>query len=1169
MVEVTELVSQMHETLSDIRSTISSITSLQHESLLDNVEKHRDTTVASLELEFTVETTDLAQRRAAEISAIEEQRRREDEEREARRRQEDAALKAKAKAEDDARQLALATKTLELEEQTEAEMARIEAEADRMLDEGQARLVTLEQRRKDLNRQIDEQMSLPLPIVPLRRKSREQALKTAPVAISTKEELGETQVGEDHAVLSASTTETTAPANDPTPTESSPQTPRVVVIDRELPDQKLTPLAEAIIITPSDNATFKETTLSHDHETFLGEESTQIAPSDLPTPALQLSNSDSMIPALVEKDIAEPVDKDSTSIINELDRCDDETAAAETVPEEKPAQEASTAPVVSVETVEHATVDISPSPIEETQALSTDDLPENDEKPTEELETPETEAEVHEEEHEAVTYSVPSVVVADEEVAHEHPEETSIPEIQIEASEITLGNIPSIEFIPPTPAPEKTTHELPEVKQTEEKTVETNDAAEPEESAPIVHDLSHQPDDEAAREIQVSEVTPVVAPLPVVEAVAEPLIEETSASEAPAASSETLPTQIETLPTQIETLPTQIETPIEILTIPALPSFEPKVVADLKNTIATKEDEEPVLMYLPSTCYSPEPPVFVFPSPPPASVPNEQSDVTSEHGVEVQDETRHEEEAHILSQEADVQDISSLIEAQHHDPEEATYTTEAVKVDTEPIVSALDVEQLDRAQEPTHSGEHVAPAPEEFHEPLPKLTTELANATPVHQFFEQQTIQDPSSAWHYQAPYVAPDVYAYAAPQFVDESSYFASPQSLEPSPFLYEAPKEKEPAENAVTVHGQDDLFDVNNESDGSISSEFVDSPREDQFEYDNISIDASGNVIVQHRSPVLAEAEVPETPTTIVGDAQSHDADAEDQAIDVARPVTPESTHFRGLASSRHAPADDLPAPVTPPQLYDGDDDDPSMDDEFMPRDVTHISWGEHNIYTTPGSVRSEATVSEASLSATPYNSGHDLHDNEPFIRNSWVDTPPDSVLNSRNKALRQLDYALSLDTTTPTNTPPTTAMLQQQQQPKSRPSSIAAVSPSILFQRMRSIFEPANGASAAGDGNTWTTTTPTETPPQNRHYNAVVPFVVSPGLSSRDSYPAAGSTGNRLVDNGFIKVIANASATVDDPERRHDDYHHHHQDEDGDDSFGEQTSLLQEAAPVSASY
>ena len=1039
MVDVTELVSQMHETLSDIRSTISSITSPQHEALLDNVEKHRDTTVASLQSEYTAETTDLAQKRAAEMSAVAEQRRREDEERAARRRQEDEALAARAEAEDKARQLALAEKTAELEEQAEAEMARIEAEADRMLDDGQARLVTLEQRRRDLNQQIDEQMRLPLPVAPWRRKTRQQTQQTAPVVIM--------------------------PWPAPTEPQQTNETPAETTISPQEP------------------------TLSHDSENHLQEEPTPITHSELPSSAFQSLASESMAPAVVEADI-EPVridgvvhedqaDKESSSIINESGHDGEGIAAAETVPEEipeeKPAQEHSTA--------------------------AADDV----------------------------------VVSADEEVAHEHPEETSLPEIQIAASEFTHSSIPSIEFMPPTPAPEKTELELPAATPAEEGAVAARDVAEPEASAPLVHaghDEGHRPEEEATRELDVRDIASAVSPLP------EQFVAETHAAKAPAASS--------------ATLSTQIETHIEILSIPALPLFEPKVVAGLENTIPAADDEEPVLMYLPSTCYSPEPPVFVFPSPPPVSVSNVQVDVASEHVAEAPEETRREHEAHELAQHADLHAISSVTNNVQHNPEEAVPAIETAKIDAEPIASAPDVEQHDDAKESSQSIENAA-------------TTELADAAaPVRQFFEQQTTQDSSSAWHYQAPYVAPDVYAYAAPQFVDASSYFASPQSLEPSPVLYEAAsKDKEPAENAVTVHGQDDLFDVSNESDGSVSPDFVDSPREDQFEYDNISIDASGNVIVQHRSPVLADAHVPETPTTVVGDAPSPESHAEEQAIHGARPATPESAPFSGL------PVDDPPAPVTPPQLYAGDDDDPGMDGDFMPRDVTHISWDGHNIYTTPGSVRSEATVSEASLSATPYSSGHDLHHNEPFIRSSWVDTPPESVLDSRNKALRQLDYALSLDTTTPTNTPPTTAMPQQQQQPKSRPSSIAAVSPSILFQRMRSIFEPANAASAVSDGNTWTTTTPIDTPPQNR-YSAVVPFAVSPGLSPRDLDPAASSTGHRLADSGFVKGIANAPAAVDDPERRHDDYHHHHrQDEDEYDGFSEQTSLLRAAAPISPSY
>ena len=148
MVDVSQLVSQMHETLSNIHCTISSLSVLDHESRLDDLEQRREAAVAALRSGFTLEADDLARKRQAQLAAIAEQRRREDEEREARRRQEDEALLASVADEDQSRHSKLSEDTREVEESTEAMMGSVEEEAKRMLDEGKAKLAALEERRR-------------------------------------------------------------------------------------------------------------------------------------------------------------------------------------------------------------------------------------------------------------------------------------------------------------------------------------------------------------------------------------------------------------------------------------------------------------------------------------------------------------------------------------------------------------------------------------------------------------------------------------------------------------------------------------------------------------------------------------------------------------------------------------------------------------------------------------------------------------------------------------------------------------------------------------------------------------------------------------------------------------------------------------------------------------
>lgn len=148
MVDVSQLVSQMHETLSSIHSTISSLSVLDHESRLDDLEQRRAAALDALKSGFNLESDDLARKRKAQREALAEQRRREDEEREARRRQEDEALLAQAAYEDRDRSGKLDADTREVEESTETLMGNVEEEAKRMLDEGKAKLAALEERRK-------------------------------------------------------------------------------------------------------------------------------------------------------------------------------------------------------------------------------------------------------------------------------------------------------------------------------------------------------------------------------------------------------------------------------------------------------------------------------------------------------------------------------------------------------------------------------------------------------------------------------------------------------------------------------------------------------------------------------------------------------------------------------------------------------------------------------------------------------------------------------------------------------------------------------------------------------------------------------------------------------------------------------------------------------------
>ncbi|KAI6358739.1 hypothetical protein MCOR25_007246 [Pyricularia grisea] len=160
--DVSALVAQMNETLAEIHATVAALNDSGHDAKLDALEQERDAAVEALQAAFEREAEELEARRRAEDEEIAEKRRREDEEIAARRRRADEDMRAKLEA--DAR---------EVEEQADGKMDEVEAEAQRMIEDGERRLAELEEKRKEINRMIDEQMKAPLPTAPARpRRAR-------------------------------------------------------------------------------------------------------------------------------------------------------------------------------------------------------------------------------------------------------------------------------------------------------------------------------------------------------------------------------------------------------------------------------------------------------------------------------------------------------------------------------------------------------------------------------------------------------------------------------------------------------------------------------------------------------------------------------------------------------------------------------------------------------------------------------------------------------------------------------------------------------------------------------------------------------------------------------------------------------------------------------------
>ncbi|KAG7140559.1 hypothetical protein HYQ45_018830 [Verticillium longisporum] len=193
--DVEALVAQMTENLAAIHTTIAGLSTKEHDAglstkehdaKLDELEEKRDALLDALLSEYEAELEELTAQRAKEEEEITETRRREDEEREARRKQEDDELLAKKDAQDAERRDRLARETDLVEEEADEGIDAVEAEVQKLLEEGQAKLSELEEKRKEINRLIDERMSNPLPtFVPRKRTRAKTADAPADIPVDT------------------------------------------------------------------------------------------------------------------------------------------------------------------------------------------------------------------------------------------------------------------------------------------------------------------------------------------------------------------------------------------------------------------------------------------------------------------------------------------------------------------------------------------------------------------------------------------------------------------------------------------------------------------------------------------------------------------------------------------------------------------------------------------------------------------------------------------------------------------------------------------------------------------------------------------------------------------------------------------------------------------------
>ncbi|KAK4032154.1 hypothetical protein C8A01DRAFT_41402 [Parachaetomium inaequale] len=176
--DVSALVTQMQETLATIHNTLTELDPKFHDTKLDELERKRDDAIQALSAAYLAESDFLDQKRKAEREELAERRRKEDEKRERRRREEDEELAARDREEDQVRDGKLKEDTEEVEQETDDLMGKVEEEARVAMAEGRQKFQALQERRRELNRLIEEQLEMTLPTLPVASARTRRSTKT-------------------------------------------------------------------------------------------------------------------------------------------------------------------------------------------------------------------------------------------------------------------------------------------------------------------------------------------------------------------------------------------------------------------------------------------------------------------------------------------------------------------------------------------------------------------------------------------------------------------------------------------------------------------------------------------------------------------------------------------------------------------------------------------------------------------------------------------------------------------------------------------------------------------------------------------------------------------------------------------------------------------------------
>ncbi|KAF7903707.1 uncharacterized protein EAF01_006756 [Botrytis porri] len=188
MVSVAELVTKLHSNIDEIHKTIALISDTSnHDAEITLLERDRDEQLQQLKMAHENAMKEGEEAQLKQEQEIMEQIKREEEEIIERRKREDEERKLRIdnevrerekvrQEEVEKREAEFQSQHKELEDGIDEKMERLEDELEQQMIDGQKALETLDSARREINRQIDEQLNIPTVLPKIQYKSRRKVV---------------------------------------------------------------------------------------------------------------------------------------------------------------------------------------------------------------------------------------------------------------------------------------------------------------------------------------------------------------------------------------------------------------------------------------------------------------------------------------------------------------------------------------------------------------------------------------------------------------------------------------------------------------------------------------------------------------------------------------------------------------------------------------------------------------------------------------------------------------------------------------------------------------------------------------------------------------------------------------------------------------------------------